>query len=179
MAAGPPDKNRSAPSREPTLPEPDVLLTIKRGGWFQIEERGLPWRVEILTEQIGGRPQITGFRLEPLSPGRPECVITHQTVRNLPLRKWLQQELDLLAGDIKAAVGAAVNTDLHPSSAAHLHEVAKAYRYAVARGKPPRKFIADRWGRSAKTVDKWLLAARRADPPLLEAGTRGVAGRPV
>lgn len=68
----------------------------------------------------------------------------------------------------------AISEPGRPLTAEFYQEVAAAYRWHVARGSNPGPAIAEQTGRPAKTVQRWILGARKAGA--LPPGRTGRAG---
>lgn len=116
-----------------------------------------PWNLVLLWQQIDGRPECIGLRLEaPVTVGEPAPVLTGAVLRRLRLP-------EIVAADRAKMMPAVPQAAMmRTSTAARLKLAAEIYRSAIEDGHPPTKAVAEHFEITAGGASNLISRARAA-----------------
>jgi hypothetical protein len=132
------------------------------GGPDGISVRSLPgwsgWEFRLIPRRVGGRPAVGA--IEVIAP--VDTAINPDRLRRVPFGTLAKLATDSWPHVTAVAANLAPEPRaLRAYSSEHLNAVVTIYRYAISQGVPPRRVLAEHFGVSDKTVDRWLRRARQ------------------
>ena len=137
-------------------------FSLRADGWIDYEDDDWPWTITLLAGVVDGAPRLLGLQLIPRRDRTDsELVVTAQALRRLPLRRLTRGAIEMKRLDFGQAVSEALRSESRDPD--HFGNVARVYRQARESGREggPRAAIAQLWGVSEKTVDRWIREARQ------------------